>query len=119
MGGSDLRYISRSFGIGSDGVGPAIRVVAVEPNTYLWESIRSEFNIHLAKGVLTLLPALSEVKSGSCDVAVLQRVLCSVEEPSEVLKSVRRCLKPGGLLIFTEHVAAPEGSPLLVAQSFF
>lgn len=40
------------------------------------------------------------------DAAVVTLVMCSVDEPKRALNSVYRALKPGGKLIFMEHVGA-------------
>jgi SAM-dependent methyltransferase len=46
------------------------------------------------------------------DAVVSTLVLCSVAEPLRVLRQLRSCLRPGGKLVFLEHVAAAEGSNL-------
>lgn len=42
----------------------------------------------------------------SCDTVVCFLVLCSVPEPLQVLSEIARVLKPGGSLLFFEHVLA-------------
>ena len=44
------------------------------------------------------------------DAVVGTVVLCSVADQAAVLAEVRRVLRPGGLFLFFEHVAAPAGS---------
>lgn len=46
------------------------------------------------------------VASASVDVVVLSLVLCSVPDQFAVLSEVLRVLKPGGKLLFVEHVAS-------------
>eukprot|EP00286_Rhodomonas_abbreviata_P012753 CAMPEP_0181326032 /NCGR_PEP_ID=MMETSP1101-20121128/21263_1 /TAXON_ID=46948 /ORGANISM="Rhodomonas abbreviata, Strain Caron Lab Isolate" /LENGTH=136 /DNA_ID=CAMNT_0023434421 /DNA_START=12 /DNA_END=422 /DNA_ORIENTATION=- len=48
----------------------------------------------------------------SFDYVVGSHVLCSVDNVRQVLKQVKRALKPGGTYYFTEHIAAPTESPL-------
>ena len=49
----------------------------------------------------------------SVDVVVCTLVLCSVPEQAPALAELRRVLRPGGRLVFLEHVAAEDGSALL------
>ena len=51
-----------------------------------------------------------DAPDGSFDFLVSTLVLCSVPEVSQVLREARRVLKPGGSLLFVEHVAAPRGT---------
>lgn len=44
----------------------------------------------------------------SFDVAVCTLVLCSVDSPSRTLAELRRVLRPGGRLVFLEHVASDD-----------
>ncbi|KAF4396747.1 hypothetical protein F8388_004715 [Cannabis sativa] len=53
----------------------------------------------------------------SADAVVGTLVLCSVGDVNLTLKEVKRVLKPGGLYLFVEHVAAKEGSSLRFIQS--
>lgn len=44
----------------------------------------------------------------SFDTAVFTLVLCTVPDPTAALKEAARVLKPGGELLFVEHVRSPE-----------
>jgi ubiquinone/menaquinone biosynthesis C-methylase UbiE len=44
------------------------------------------------------------VETASVDVVVSTLVLCTVDDPQRALTEVRRVLKPGGRLVFVEHV---------------
>ena len=51
-----------------------------------------------------------DLADNSVDCVVSTLVCCSVRSPHEALKQVYRVLKPGGLFLFMEHVAA-ENNP--------
>jgi len=51
----------------------------------------------------------------SVDVAVAVCVLCSVRDPHAVLAEIRRVLRPGGRLLFWEHVRC-EMQPALARR---
>lgn len=52
----------------------------------------------------------------SVDGVLATLVFCSVGDPSAALAEVRRVLRPGGELVFVEHVAARPGSVLRWVQ---
>lgn len=45
---------------------------------------------------------------GTFDAVVSTLVLCSVVDPDAALREIHRVLRPGGRLVFLEHVAAAE-----------
>jgi len=58
-----------------------------------------------------LLPLSAETlpaEDDSFDNIVLTYTLCSIPEPIQALREMRRVLKPGGQLLFCEHGAAPD-----------
>lgn len=57
------------------------------------------------------------LNDASVDAVVGTLVLCSVEEVGQTLQEVKRVLKPGGLYLFVEHVAAKDGTILRLLQS--
>nr|WOT19180.1 methyltransferase-like protein 7A-like protein 1 [Echinochloa crus-galli var. crus-galli] len=67
------------------------------------------------RGVAEALPA----DDNSMDVVIGTLVLCSVNNIDMALREIYRVLKPGGLYLFVEHVAAPDGSLLRFVQGAF
>ena len=62
-----------------------------------------------------LIPLLDQ----SVDCVLSSRVLCSVSNLKASLAEIHRVLKPGGRLLFIEHVGAPRGTTLRLAQRVF
>lgn len=67
----------------------------------------------LARSGHTVLDAPAEavpLPDDSVDAVVSTIVLCSVADQDRALAEVVRVLRPGGRLVFFEHVAAPRGT---------
>ncbi|MET3950891.1 methyltransferase domain-containing protein [Arthrobacter sp. UYEF36] len=80
-------------------------VLALEPDPTLRElaraaAARAQVPVTVEDGVAESLPAAD----ASVDVVVSSLVLCSVTDQSVALAEVARVLRPGGLLLFYEHV---------------
>jgi SAM-dependent methyltransferase len=93
--------------------------VAVEPNPYFEEEMRKE---HAKRGlsfpldIAVIKGEEIDVPSESFDVVVLTHVLCSVNSVDTVLSNAERAVKPGGRIIFMEHVIAPDGTTTRFVQ---
>lgn len=48
------------------------------------------------------------VDSGSIDTVVMTWVLCSIPNPLEALREMKRAMKPDGRLLFVEHGFSPD-----------
>jgi ubiquinone/menaquinone biosynthesis C-methylase UbiE len=95
-----------------------IRWIGVEPNLYMnlhlaQEAAHLGMNIEVMEATAEELP----ITSASIDCVISTLVLCSVVDQRRALSEVLRVLKPGGKLIFIEHVAAPSGSFLRRVQA--
>lgn len=105
------------------GTGPNLRflqrgtqVVGVDPNQYMWpyaiEKAQScGIELHMVGGIGERLPT----EDNSYDFAIVTLTLCSVRDPSLTIREILRVLKPGGQLLFIEHVIADRSHPILRA----
>lgn len=104
--GANLHYLPRD-----------IRYFCVEPNPLMVETLRKtaaglDFQIEVLPGTAARI----EMGDASVDFVICTLVLCSVPSVEAVLAEVRRILRPGGIFIFIEHVAAPRGTLLRFIQ---
>ncbi|MGE3747013.1 MAG: class I SAM-dependent methyltransferase [Sphingomonadaceae bacterium] len=84
-------------------------VDAIDPSPELLQRARdaapdNAIDFRLGPGVGEALPFADE----SFDSVVLTFTLCSVGNPSDVLREARRVLKPTGKLLFLEHGLSPD-----------
>lgn len=67
--------------------------------------------VAVSGGRATVVEAPAErlpVADGSIDTVVSTLVLCTVEDPAAALAEIARVLRPGGRLLFIEHVRSDE-----------
>ncbi len=86
------------------------RVVVAEPDPHMRGRLRRK--IGQARLPVEVSEASAEdlpFADGSFDAVVSTLVLCTVPDQGKALREVRRVLKPGGRLLFIEHVRG-EGS---------
>ena len=87
-----------------------VRWIGVEPNAHMQRHLRTRAaslgmeQLDLRSGVAERLPA----DDASVDTVVSTLVLCSVRDQDRALAEIRRVLKPGGELLFMEHVRADD-----------
>ena len=111
--GTNFRCFENNNNSSIDGGGSIESYVAVEPNPYFEEEMRKE---HATRGLSFPLDIVGiqgeelDVPSDSFDVVLMTHVLCSVSSVESVLMNAERAVKPGGRIIFMEHVIAPDGT---------
>jgi len=88
-----------------------IEWIGIEPNAALRSRLRA-LGVDARDGWAESL----DLPDAMADAVVSTAVLCSVRDVERSLAEARRVLKPGGQFVFIEHVAAPRGSLLAIAQ---
>ena len=104
--GANLRYLA-----------PGTTLIAIEPNKHMHPRLQERANqlgIDLDLRVLT--GEQLDLSSQSVDFVFSSLVLCTVEQPRQVISEVRRVLKAGGRFACVEHVEAPVGSTIRTLQ---
>jgi ubiquinone/menaquinone biosynthesis C-methylase UbiE len=104
--GTNLRFLSRQ-----------VRWIGIEPSAYMHEYLHAEalrlnFPVDIRAGSADNMP----LPDASVDAVISTLVLCSVPDLDKTLNEIHRVLKPGGRLLFIEHVAAEPGTLLRGTQ---
>jgi ubiquinone/menaquinone biosynthesis C-methylase UbiE len=101
--GANLAHYDRALG----------RLVLAEPDPRMRVQCEAKLALDRRPNVEVCGADASALPFGDAtfDVVVSTLVLCSVPDQARVIAEVRRVLKPGGKLVFLEHVAA-EGDPM-------
>lgn len=95
----------------------SIEWVGLEPNPHMHRFLREQWAGRGVDADLRTAPAQDTgLPDGSADVVISTLVLCSVPDLADTLAELRRILRPGGRLLFIEHVAAPPDTWLYTLQ---
>jgi ubiquinone/menaquinone biosynthesis C-methylase UbiE len=106
--GANLRYFDPK----------RVRWIGVEPNPFMEPYIREEAKrLNLPVELRTATADSLPLPDASVDAFVSTLVLCSVQSQERSLQELLRVLKPGGKLVFLEHVAAARGTWLRRVQN--
>ena len=92
--------------------------LGIEPNPYMHEALSRKARAagiepQLHTGGAGRLPEADN----SADYVVSTLVFCSVPDLPQTLAEIHRVLRPGGRLLFLEHVAASRGTGLRLMQN--
>jgi ubiquinone/menaquinone biosynthesis C-methylase UbiE len=85
--------------------------IGIEPNAVFHDGLKSKASLKGINAKLYLGSAMEmPLEDNIADFIICTLVLCSVQNVAKSLEEMRRVLKPGGKLLFIEHVAAKPGS---------
>ncbi|MGF1492341.1 MAG: class I SAM-dependent methyltransferase [Microcoleaceae cyanobacterium] len=90
----------------------SVEWIGIEPNPFMHSYLLQEAEQQELKSI-ELHQATAEelpVEANSIDAVVSFHVLCSVQDLNQSLQEIQRVLKPGGMFVFLEHVAAEPGT---------
>jgi ubiquinone/menaquinone biosynthesis C-methylase UbiE len=102
----DVIEIGAGTGANFEHYADAARVAALEPDPHMLRRAEQRLrtlgrdNISVQLAPAETLP----VPDASFDIAVSTLVLCTVDDPARAVTEIRRVLRPGGRLVFIEHV---------------
>jgi ubiquinone/menaquinone biosynthesis C-methylase UbiE len=112
LAGANGRVLEIGGGTGANlrFYGPAVESLTLtEPETPMLR--RLEHKVRAQAPTAKVLRAPAEdlpFEEGTFDVAVSTLVLCGVDDQPRALRELRRVLRPGGQLLFIEHVRSAE-----------
>src|ERR1700744_5254436 len=94
--------------------GPAVTTLTItEPQPPMLRRLEASARSRWPSARILRAPAEDlPFDDGSFDVAVSTLVLCGVDDQPQALRELRRVLRPGGRLLFMEHVRAEDGERL-------
>ncbi|HZO12613.1 MAG TPA: class I SAM-dependent methyltransferase [Polyangiaceae bacterium] len=88
------------------------RLLLTEPDRHMRKKLEQRADGRAHVEVIDAGATRLPIDSGAVDTVVSTLVLCSVEDPGAVLSEARRVLRPGGQLLFLEHVASDDADRL-------
>jgi ubiquinone/menaquinone biosynthesis C-methylase UbiE len=88
------------------------KLVLSEPDKYMRKLLKGKVDSHRLENASVTSGTSEQIESDdeSFDYVVATLVCCSVMNLNTCLREIRRVLRPGGNLVFLEHVAAANGT---------
>lgn len=106
-------------GIAADHLASGVSWLALEPRRRIEPALRARLAHRGGSRLITAPAEAIPLESDSVDAVIASTVLCSVSDPARALEEVRRVLRPGGRLVFFEHVAGQRGSWTSAIQAVY
>ncbi|CAG7904179.1 unnamed protein product [Brassica rapa] len=111
--GPNIKYYNNIPNVSVLGVDPNPKMESHARKSAIEAGVKSE-NFKFIHAVAESMP----LEDASVDAVVGSLVMCSVSDIPQTLKEIKRILKPGGLYLFVEHVAAEvDGTFLRMVQN--
>ena len=106
----DVIEIGGGTGLNLSCYGPAVRSLTItEPQPPMLRRLERAVHEHRRDAKVLRAPAEDlPFDDDSFDVAVSTLVLCGVDDQPRALRELRRVLRPGGRLLFIEHVRSDD-----------
>jgi ubiquinone/menaquinone biosynthesis C-methylase UbiE len=94
-----------------------VSVKTVEPNRRMHPALKKvaakhEIKVEFFDDSAETLPLSDE----SIDLVISSLVFCTISDPIAALQEAKRVLKPGGRMIFVEHIVSREGATFQLYQ---
>ncbi|MDC0880245.1 methyltransferase domain-containing protein [Hellea sp.] len=90
-------------------VNKVIKVLGLEPDENMWtKSIKRRKNYNFSIERIGLSGEEIPLKNNSVDNIVVTYSLCTIPNPIKALIEMKRVLRPGGKIFFSEHGKAPD-----------
>ena len=86
-------------------------VIGVDPDAHIWargQNRRNAANFPIER--IGLSGEDIPMESETADTVVVTYSLCTIPDPVKALREMRRILKPGGNILFSEHGKAPDAA---------
>lgn len=118
-----LRGIVLDLGAGlgpaADYLDSSVAWIALEPARYARKELHARVRARSGTQLLNSRAEQIPLADASVDAVIASTVLCSVRDQRRVLAEVIRVLRPGGRMVFYEHVVAPPGTWSRFAQRVY
>jgi ubiquinone/menaquinone biosynthesis C-methylase UbiE len=112
LAGANGRVLEIGGGTGANlpFYGPAVaHLTLTEPETPMLRRLQRKVRAQVPAATVLRAPAEDlPFDDGTFDVAVSTLVLCGVDDQPRALRELRRVLRPGGQLLFIEHVRSAD-----------